>query len=56
MGEKGLVRQLGLAFEPDLVAGLVVPHCMLEDHHPQSLLHHIVGKSTVINEGYDLSV
>ena len=53
MGEKGLVAQLGLVLELDPVTVLMVPHCMLEDHNLQHLLHLIVGKPTAVDKcGY----
>ena len=32
MGEKGLLCEMRLVFEPDPFPGLVVSHCMLQDH------------------------
>ena len=55
VGEKGLVCELGLLFEPDPVPGLMVLHGMLQDHDLQHFLSLEVGKLTLGDKGIDAS-
>ena len=49
--EKGLVGELGLVLEQDPVTGLVVLHCMLQDHDFQHLLGLEVRECALGDEG-----
>ena len=52
--KKELVGELGLVLEPDLVSGLMVSHCMLQDHDFVHLLGLGVGKLALGNKGTDV--
>ena len=54
MGKKGPVGELQLVLKPDPVQGLMVSHCMLEDHYLQHLLHLFMEELALVDEGYDL--
>ena len=51
MGQKGLVSQLGLVLEPDLVPGFMVPHSVLQEHDFEHILGFRVREFTLDDEG-----
>ena len=51
LGRKRLVGELGLVLETDPVSGLMVSHCMLQDHDFKHLLSLGMDKLALGNEG-----
>ena len=51
MGEKGLLYKLGLIVELDPVPGLMVSHCMLQDHELKHLLCFRLGELGLGDKG-----
>ena len=53
VGKEGFVGELLLVLLPDPVPGFVVPHCMLQEHCLQGLLHFYVGEFSNVDKWYD---
>ena len=53
VGRKGLVGELGLVLEPDLISDLIVLHCLLQDPAVKHLLGLGEGKLALGDEGAD---
>ena len=51
MGKKGLVGELGLIPETDPVSGLIISHCMLQDHDFKHLLGLGMREFTLADKG-----
>ena len=51
MGKKELVDELGLVLEMDPVSGLMVSHCVLQDHYLKQLLGLVMREFTLGDEG-----